>query len=76
MSIRQRVSLHSEHSHWIILFGSFDPIGTARGDIYLIRIIIISIFGAHSARSTGFRLDFYPILYLDFGFILYVGIID
>ena len=64
---RQRVSLLSDHSPWNILFGSFDPIGTARGDIYLIRITtIIILFWAHSARSTGFRLDLYPILHLDF----------
>jgi len=31
-----------DRSPWIILFGSFDPIGTARGD-YLIHIIIIII---------------------------------
>ena len=33
-----------DHSPWIILFGSFDPIGTARGDFLIrikIRIIII-----------------------------------
>ena len=65
-----------DRSPWIISFGSFDPIGTARGDIYLIRIIVIIIFGAHSARSTGFRLDCYSILYFDFGFILHVGIVD
>ena len=65
----------SDHSPWIMSIGSFDPIGTARGDDYLIRIIIYYIW-AHSARGTGLRLDYYLILYFDFRFISHVGIID
>ena len=54
-----------EHSPWIILWGSLDPTGTARGDIYLIRIIDI-IFG-HTVRGVlENRFDFYPILHFDF----------
>jgi len=37
-----------DRSPWIILFGSFDPIGTARGDYFIhiiIIIIIIIVFG-------------------------------
>jgi len=51
--IRHRVSLHSDHSPWIILFGSFDPIGTARGDyfIHIIIIIIIIVFG-HTVQGV------------------------
>ena len=35
-----------EHSPWIILFGSYDPIDTARGDLLdLFQIRIFIIFG-------------------------------
>ena len=56
-----------EHSPWIILFGSFDPIGTARGDLLDLFYNPYNYYiWAHSARCTGFRLDLYPILHLDF----------
>ena len=42
---RQRVSLFPDHSPWIILFDSFDTIGTARGDYFIHIIIIIIVFG-------------------------------
>ena len=65
--IRQRVSLFPDHSPWIILFDSFDTIGTARGD-YLNPYYHYYYYyiWAHSVWSTGFRLDLYPILHLDF----------
>ena len=45
----------------------FDPIGTARGDLlYPYYYYYYYCIWAHSARSTGFRLDLYPILHLDF----------
>ena len=65
---RHRVSLHSDHSPWIILFDSFDTIGTARGDLlypYYHYYYYYCIW-THSAMSTGFRFDLYPILHLDF----------
>ena len=49
---RQRVSLHSDHSPWIILFGSFDPIGTARGDYFIHIIIIIIIVFGHTVQGV------------------------
>jgi hypothetical protein len=55
-----------DRSPWIILFGSFDPIGTARGDLLYSYYYYYHCIWAHSARSTGFRLDLYPILHLDF----------
>ena len=41
-----------EHSPWIILSGSFDPIGTARGDLLdLFQIRILIIFG-HTVQGV------------------------
>ena len=63
---RHRVSLRSDHSPWIISFGSSDPTGTARGDLFKFVLLLLYIFGAHSARGTGFRFDYNLLLYLDY----------
>ena len=54
----------SEHSPWIILFGFHDPTGTARGElIKSVLLLLLYLFGAHSARGTGFRFDYNLLLY-------------
>jgi hypothetical protein len=61
---RHRVSLHSDHSPWIILFDSYDTIGTARGD--LLNFILLLLYLFTQCFGTGLRLDLYPIFHLDF----------
>ena len=55
----------SDHSPWIISFGSSDSTGTARGDLFksVLLLYIDKYIWAHSARGTGFRIDFTPLLY-------------
>ena len=72
--IRQRVSLHSDHSPWIILFDSFDTIGTARGD--LLNFVLLLLYLFTQCLGTRLRIDYYPILYFDFGFISHIGILE
>jgi hypothetical protein len=50
----------------IISFGSSDPTGTARGDLFKFVLLLLYIFGAHSARGTGFRFDYNLLLYLEY----------
>ena len=65
-----------DRSPWIILFGSFDPIGTARGDLLKSVILLLLLYLFTQCFGTGLRIDYYPILYFGFGFISHVGIID
>ena len=55
-----------DRSPWIILFGSFDPIGTARGDLLKSVILLLLLYLFTQCFGTGLRLDLYPILHLDF----------
>ena len=64
--IRQRVSLFPDHSPWIILFDSFDTIGTARGDL-LNFILLLLLYLFTQCFGTGLRIDYYPILYFILG---------
>ena len=56
-----------DRSPWIILFGSFDPIGTARGDLLkFVILLLLLLYLFTQCFGTGLRLDLYLILHLDF----------
>ena len=60
-----------EHSPWIILLGSLGPIGTARGDIYLIRSIILILYLGTQCevywKTDLTSIRYYPLIF-DLGY--------